>query len=141
MRFVNKVSTKRPRKNNKGVAGVSPKSVEPTVELPAIEELEQAEECILKICQALIFSAELGLLRANKPLPNNNKIVKLNPILKDILTSLGGRIDNSDLSYDSKHPIILTKNMPVAELIVKDLHVKFGHAGRQFVLTKLREKY
>ena len=67
--------------------------------------------------------------------------MKLTPILKDNLIRVGGRIDNSDLSHDSKYPVILTKNMPVSELILKDFHVKFGHAGRQFVLTKLREKY
>ena len=59
------------------------------------------------------------------------------------LLRIDGRLRNADeLSYDTKHPIILPKNHPVTTLIVQDAHEKLGHGtGVEQVLTQLRSRF
>ena len=109
--------------------------------LLTFKELEQAELLILQHHQAVELPRELEDLNKEKPLLHSSKIASLNPMLENKLIRVGGRIKNADINYASKHPIILTKTMPISKLIIIELHAKYGHAGRQFVLAKLREKY
>ena len=80
------------------------------------------------------------MAKGNK-LTTRCKLISLNPCLKENLIRVGGRIANSNLTYDSKHPIILNKNMPITQLIINELHVMYCHAGLRVVMAKLREKY
>lgn len=45
------------------------------------------------------------------------------------LLRVGGRIQNSDLNYYSKHPILLKKQNPLTNLIFLDAHIKTLHGG------------
>ena len=47
-------------------------------------------------------------------------------------------MENSQLSYECKHQIILPKSC-VSKLIVTEQHQMLGHKGRQQVIAKLRE--
>ena len=71
-------------------------------------------------------------LAKGNTLTNKCKLISLNPYLKENLIRVGKRIANSNLTYDSKHPIILNKNMPITQLIINELHVMYGHASSQF---------
>ena len=47
-----------------------------------------------------------------------------------------------DLPYNTRHPILLPKNHPVARLLVIDAHEKLGHgSGVEHVLTELRSRF
>ena len=94
------------------------------------KELEQAEHLILQNHEAVEFSRELQKLNKEISLLYSNRIASLNPMLENELIGVGDGIKNSDFNYASKHPIILSRTMPIAKLIVTELQVKYGHAGR-----------
>lgn len=54
---------------------------------------------------------------------------------------VGGRLTNSDLGFERKHPIILPANCQFVKLQIRYYHLKFLHAGAQFTLSQIREKF
>ena len=53
----------------------------------------------------------------------------------------GGRLNNSDASFSTKHPVFLNKDHHLTYLIVKDCHERIMHGGDKATLTELRSKY
>ena len=62
---------------------------------------------------------------------------------KDGLLTLDGRLRLAeDLSYDTRHPVILPKNHPVTRLVIVDAHEKLGHGtGTEHLLTELLSQF
>jgi len=54
---------------------------------------------------------------------------------------VGGRLQNSGLSVDQRHPAILPARHHVTGLIVQFYHFQQGHCGTQSVLNATREKF
>ena len=52
-----------------------------------------------------------------------------------------GRIQNADIPYSTKHPILLHKNHPLSVLLVRRAHSRVLHNGVKETLTELRSKY
>lgn len=57
------------------------------------------------------------------------------------LICIEGRLRNSNLSDLSKHQIILPSRHHVTLLIIEHFHQQSSHAGKEFVLSLIREKY
>ena len=74
-------------------------------------------------------------------LPCLKLLRKLNPFLEEELMRAGGRLRNSDLEYDAKHPMILPPNHPITAMIIKKEHGEQGHSGISHVLNKLHQRY
>ena len=82
------------------------------------EELSKAKDNIFICVQKESYEKERSVLSQGKPLPKNSSLRKLNPFLdSNGLLRIKGRLQYSDMSYDSKHPIIIP-NCHVAKLIV-----------------------
>lgn len=106
------------------------------------EELTHAETIILRITQNRHFADEMRYLKSNKPIKSNSKILNLNPFLgEDKLLRVGGRLQNSILSYASKHPIILPRSSHITNLIIQYFHYRYYHTGNQTTLHLLRQKF
>jgi len=73
------------------------------------------------------------LLTENKPLHSRSQLVKLVPIIcKDGLIRGGGRLDNSQLQADVKHPILLPRSNRFTKMILdneltSNLHPRLLH--------------
>ena len=68
------------------------------------------------------FENEIQALSQGKPLPKNSSLRTLDPYLdSNGLLRIKGRLEYSDLDYDSKHPIIIA-NCHVAKLVVEFQH-------------------
>ena len=52
-----------------------------------------------------------------------------------------GRLGNTDISYDSKHPALLTKEHLFTTLIIEDAHGKVMHNGVKEMFTQIISKY
>ena len=52
-----------------------------------------------------------------------------------------GRLDNTKLQYDAKHPVFLSKHHYLATLIVRYAHERVFHNGIRDTLTEVRSKY
>ena len=53
----------------------------------------------------------------------------------------GGRLGNSDIPEQTKHPILLSKDHHLALLIVQESHKKVMHGGVKATLTEVRSRY
>ena len=52
-----------------------------------------------------------------------------------------GRIQNADVPFSTKHPILLTRQHHLAELLVRRAHDRVFHGGVKSTLTELRSQY
>ena len=66
---------------------------------------------------------------------------KLRPITVQGVLRVGGRLQNSGLSVDQRHPAVLPARHHVTGLIVRFHHVQQGHCGTQSVLSATRQKF
>lgn len=110
------------------------------------QELEASETIMAFVMQQQEFATEISALMANADnCPNGSSIKKLNPFLcgtlNRILLRVGGRLQNADLPFDCKHPILLPKNHPFLTSYVTYLHFKHYHAGAQALTSMVRQKY
>ncbi|KAJ8976529.1 hypothetical protein NQ317_015550 [Molorchus minor] len=107
-----------------------------------VEELRLSARFLLKLVQKQDFDNELKLLSENKSLPRTSKLLSLNPFLDEFgLIRVGGRLCNSQFSYDKKYPILLPKHHRATKLIAHDRHIELLHCGPQQLLFSLREEY
>ena len=53
----------------------------------------------------------------------------------------GGRLQNADLTFSTKHPVILPKNHRISMLIARDAHQRVLHDGVKETLTEIRARY
>ena len=68
-----------------------------------------------------------------------SKLANLSPILIDDIIRVGGRIRRAPIAFDAAHPMILPKSLHVSVLIVRYYHRVLGHAGREHVLSVVRQ--
>ena len=54
---------------------------------------------------------------------------------------VGGRLHNSPLTQEAKHPALLPKDHHVSGLIMRYYHLISGHSGLEHTLSLVREKY
>ena len=119
-----------------------------------LEDAELAELAIIRFTQFLSFEHELGTWEQASQLKdqshsNHNKVAVgktspiycLDPFVDNGLLRVGGRLHNTEIPEECKHPIILPRTSHVTTLIILNAHEQLGHAGRGHVLTLLREKY
>ncbi len=106
-------------------------------------QMWHAETLFIKHAQHSAFIDEIGILRGKKQLPNRSKLLPLRPIVKDegLLRCDSQLKSSSCLPWETKYPVILTRNSQVTKLITKDYHERSGHAGTNYVLTQLSTRY
>lgn len=108
-----------------------------------LEDLREAELVIIKYFQTKHFSDDHNQLKKNLCVSKSSCLRKLTPFIDESgLLRVGGRLDNSHQSnYDIRHPIILPGSSMLSELIVRDIHSRVGHLGRESILSTLRKKF
>jgi hypothetical protein len=88
------------------------------------------------------FLEDYNALRQSKSLPGRSLLKSLQPFMDSTgLMRVGGRLQNSYLEYEAKHPILLPKQHPVTQSIIMHYHVQFLHAGPQCLLANIRQRY
>ena len=87
------------------------KSVEPEGSL-MLEDVERAENFIIKRVQKRCFPEDL---EAGRPVKMSSRIARLDPFLENDLMRVGGRLVNSMLDWNAKHPLILPRRGEVVD--------------------------
>ena len=120
-----------------------------------VGELDIAETAIIRFIQSQSFENELKILEQassnlKEPSSSNKNVVavrktssicRVDPFVDKDVLRVGGRLNNTDIPQESKHPIILPRKGNVTTSIIHDAHERLGHAGRGHVLARLRENY
>ena len=107
-------------------------------------ELEAAEYAIVRFTQANSFAKDLTLLKSTdrKNVLRKSSLYRLNPFIDERgMIRVGGRLRRDNAQYDVKYPIVLPYKGHVTDLIIRNLHLELGHAGRNHVLSSVRSKY
>ncbi|CRL03656.1 CLUMA_CG016760, isoform A [Clunio marinus] len=107
------------------------------------EEILRTRNRIIRRQQELLFSDVIEKLEQNKSLPKKCWMTPLNPFIddRDNLLRIGGRLTKAKfISENQRHPIIL-QNCHIIEIIIRDIHLNFGHAGNQLIEKEVRETY
>ena len=104
-------------------------------------EISGAQTQVWRSIQQEHYGLEIHRLGSGKPINRESFISKLNPFLDDQgVLRVTGRIENSELDYDAKHPIIIPEGH-IAKLLIRSQHINMHHAGLETVVTALRQKY
>lgn len=105
-------------------------------------EVNRAEAFLLKSLQHETFPSEMRDLEFGKQVSPKSKLRSLNPFL-DVngLIRVGGRLDNSNMHDNVKHPIVLPPKHHITTLIIQYFHLKYLHVGSQTLLYLIRQKY
>ena len=109
----------------------------------SIVDLNDAEHAVLRYVQGANFQREINILTSSDSatVPKSSHIYKLDPYMEDDLVRVGGRLSKTNLQHSVKHPILLPKKSHVTTLIIRHIHSKMAHAGRNHVLAHLRETF
>ncbi|XP_069968662.1 uncharacterized protein [Bactrocera oleae] len=111
-------------------------------ELITAEEKEWALITHIRQSQGNMYHSEIKALKSRSSIDSSCKLLPLNPILdEEGILRVGGRLTNSELPYEQKHPIILAYTCPLAKLLVADAHKCCLHGGIQEMLQYLRMRF
>ncbi|XP_066592940.1 uncharacterized protein [Prorops nasuta] len=103
-------------------------------------ELRTATLRVVKIIQAAAFLNDILTLQGKKSVSSSSRLLSLAPFLDaQGILRVGGRLQQSFLSDNQKHPIILPTNY-LTELLIRHIHITTLHGGLQLTLTVLRQK-
>ena len=106
------------------------------------EELDRSLKQLIKIEQLSSFPNTLDRLLEGKRLSKKDPLLSLTPFIdSDGVLRVGGRLSNTDLSYDRKHPMILPKNSHISDLLIENEHERSKHMGTQTVISNLRQRF
>ena len=103
-------------------------------------DLEKAEMVIVRWSQEVHFPDVIRSLKSGCCV-KDHQLAPLNPVLVDDVLRVGGRVKYAPVSESCKFPVIISPDSPIAALIIRDIHQKVGHGGRERVLARLREKW
>ncbi|XP_057656756.1 uncharacterized protein LOC130894159 [Diorhabda carinulata] len=107
-----------------------------------ISELDEAKIILIKHFQRKHFAIEIKDLLRHKQVSKKSKLFRLSVFLDERgIIRVGGRLKNTNLNFDNKHPIILPAKCHLTSLIVKHFHFKYLHAGPQTLLSVIRQNY
>lgn len=106
----------------------------------SLDELNNAFYLLCAIAQEQSFPQEYKVLSKGQTISIKSRILPLTPFMDEQkLIRVGGRINDSDYTYEKKHPILLDSSHHLCKLIFEYEHVRNMHAGPQLLLATVRE--
>ena len=108
----------------------------------SVSELKSSTMWLVKLSQKIDFHDDIKILQSKIDLPKNSKLLSLSPFLdSQQVLRVGGRLKHANISFNQRHPILLSSSSKLSYLIATNCHKKYLHAGCQAVLTHLRQQY
>ena len=107
----------------------------------SVTEIKRAEHLWIKAIQTDTYAQELQTL--------NKKTKKVIPLIQQLrlfvdedgLLRCGGRLQNADVRYDAKYPILIPGKHYFSELVVKDAHMHMLHDGLESTVSHIRQTF
>ncbi|XP_028901496.2 uncharacterized protein LOC114805108 [Zeugodacus cucurbitae] len=103
-------------------------------------DLQKAKVALIASTQMRYFSREITLLRESNPIDRKSSLLVLNPFLdtKGLLRA-NGRLANSSLTYNERHPIIIPERSPFTTLFLH--YILMLHAEHRLMQQIVRQEY
>lgn len=107
-----------------------------------LDEMNESRKAIIRRMQQVYYADEISSLVNKSSVKRQSRLVGLDPFLDaDGLVRVGGRLENSILEYDGKHPIIIPHEHPWTRLMLEDYHKDYLHAGAKSLLSIVRQRF
>ena len=106
-----------------------------------VNELNHSRNILFQLSQRESFTNEYQTLASGQTISSKSKLISLYPFFDNELIKVGGRIKHANIPEDSKHQIIVSKDHPLAQLIIRHIHENNHHIGREHTLAIIRQKY
>ncbi|XP_021959265.1 uncharacterized protein LOC110855152 [Folsomia candida] len=94
-----------------------------------IEEINNAEKCIIKMIQKEVFGGV-------NPIGGMETVVDEDGIIRVVT-----KLFHCQEPEGFRRPMLLPKSHPAVEMLIRESHLENSHAGAQFLMGKLREEY
>jgi hypothetical protein len=108
----------------------------------SVEERNFAFISSVKVSQSVYYSTEIEALKNNSPVEKRSSLSALNVFIdNEGLLRVSGRLEHSNYSYDTKHPIVIASKCRFLSLYVGHIHNQFFHASKTFVCNQVRAKF
>ncbi|GFW06347.1 integrase catalytic domain-containing protein [Trichonephila clavipes] len=105
-------------------------------------ETKPAEEIIICWVQGIYFQEEIQSIKKQISLSPKSPLRSLHLFTYEHgLVRVGGRLQNSQLRFNSKHPIILPSQHSISELLIKEQHIAHLQAGPTLLAHVLRQSH
>ena len=104
------------------------------------EELARAENVLTKYVQASAFPNVLKYL-SNKEGKQPAIVNQLKLFTCDGLIRSSGRIDRSELCFNTRNPVLLPKNSHFTKLLATSIHKRYMHCGSNELACYIRERW
>lgn len=104
-------------------------------------EIREATSSVIRVLQMEVYRDEIRSIVQVGKVPKSSSLVRLNPEYTDGLLRVGGRLQNSLIGEDAKHPIILPSSHHVTRILIRDFHERNAHMGVLHVLSLIRQNY
>lgn len=113
-----------------------------TLEIDA-GEIKAVRTTLTVLCQIQHFGEEYECLKKKTRLPNKSILLTLNPFLdsKGIIRANGRLTNSNQLTYEERHPAIISYNSNFARLLTQHVHHITLHGGNQVMLRVIRSCY
>lgn len=104
------------------------------------QEIHEAGLKLVKYVQSVCFREDINNLLRNRYC--SKPLRKLCPFLDESgLLRVGGRLANSQLSRDHKHPLLLPRKHRLTALVIQHFHEKYLHPGLQTLQYLLLQNF
>ena len=105
---------------------------------PSVPTLLKAKYLVIQNVQRKCYK-EISFLTGPTKSPKTSLLIKLSPVTDNYkLLRVGCQLEQSDLSYEESHPLILPSSHHVTTLLVRLYHERVQHQGRHFTLGLIR---
>ena len=113
-----------------------------TVSQPTPQEIATAVTALIKRAQASGYARELCVISSGGQLDPSSPIAKCLPYIDEQgLLRVGGCLKNAPVSFDVRHPIILPQKAKITERLVREIHLRCGHASPLRTLPEVQRHY
>ncbi|XP_011866742.1 PREDICTED: uncharacterized protein LOC105561401 [Vollenhovia emeryi] len=98
-----------------------------------------ARNVIVKVVQLLAWKDEVKKLSNGQEIPRSSKLITLRPYLdEEGMMRVGGRLHQSSLAEDAKHPLVIPADHHFTKLVITERHCEMAHAGPATTLAAVR---
>ncbi|XP_074658621.1 uncharacterized protein LOC141911530 [Tubulanus polymorphus] len=105
-------------------------------------EIVNAEKLIIKYFQSALCAEIIQDLTSGTKRKKLSVVNQLQLYIDDEgIIRCKGRLQNADMSFDSKHPIFVPKSCMLSSLIINDAHLQVMHFGVSATVCKIRENF
>ncbi|XP_058122825.1 uncharacterized protein LOC131293780 [Anopheles ziemanni] len=106
-----------------------------------LDELEYGLQLIVRVMQATCFPNEVKEMQDSGSVTPKGSMQHLDPIVRDKIICVRGRLGNSDLADEAKVPFLVPKSHPFSRVIIRHLHEHNFHAGTELIMAEFRARF